>query len=71
LEKTGFNITKNIYSQKYYNQASKLAIANQAQPQSYEPMNQGLRGSTNPVLTATGLVNGTWQFSAPYRIDTP
>jgi len=23
------------------------------------------------VLTATGLVNGRWQFSAPYRINTP
>jgi len=22
-------------------------------------------------VTATGLVNGRWQFSAPYRIDTP
>jgi len=31
----------------------------------------GLRGSASPVLTATGLVNGRWQFSAPYRIDTP
>jgi len=25
----------------------------------------GLRGSASPVLTATGLVNGTWQFSTP------
>ena len=30
-----------------------------------------LRGSASPVLTATGLVNGRWQFSTPYRIDTP
>jgi len=22
------------------------------------------------VLTATGFVNGEWQFSTPYRIDT-
>jgi len=22
-------------------------------------------------ITATGFVNGTWQFSTPYRIDTP
>jgi len=27
--------------------------------------NHGLRGSASPVLTATGLVNGRWQFSAP------
>jgi len=33
--------------------------------------NHGLRGSASHVLTATGLVNGRWQFSAPYRIDTP
>jgi len=25
----------------------------------------GLRGSANPVLTATGFVNGRWQFSTP------
>jgi len=31
----------------------------------------GLRGSVSPVLTATSLVNGKWQFSTPYRIDTP
>jgi len=33
----------------------------------------GLRGSaSHAVLTAaTGLVNGRWQFSTPYRIDTP
>jgi len=30
-----------------------------------------LHGSTSPVLTATGLVNGRWQFSSQYRIDTP
>ena len=30
-----------------------------------------LRGSASPVLTATGLVNGKWQFSTPHRIDTP
>jgi len=23
------------------------------------------------VLTATGFDNGKWQFSTPYRIDTP
>jgi len=33
--------------------------------------NHGLRGSASPVLTATGLVNGRWRFSTPYRIDTP
>jgi len=27
-------------------------------------------GSTSPVLTATSFVNGKWQFSTPYRIDT-
>ena len=25
----------------------------------------GLRGSANPVLTATGFVNGRWQVSTP------
>ena len=30
----------------------------------------GMRGSVSPVLTATGFVNGKWQFSTPYRIDT-
>jgi len=27
--------------------------------------NHGLRGSASPVLTATGFVNGRWQFSIP------
>jgi len=27
----------------------------------------GLRGSASPVLTATGLVNGRWQFSTPQQ----
>jgi len=31
----------------------------------------GLRGIASPVLTATGLVNGRWRYSTPYRIDTP
>ena len=31
-------------------------------------LNHGLRGSASPVLTATGFVNGRWQFSTPYRI---
>ena len=31
----------------------------------------GMRGSASPVLTATGFVNGRWQFSTPHRIDTP
>jgi len=31
----------------------------------------GLHGSASPVLMATGLVNGRWQFSTPKRIDTP
>jgi len=30
-----------------------------------------LRDSASPVLTATGFVNGKWQFSTPHRIDTP
>jgi len=30
-----------------------------------------LRGSASPVLTATGFVNGKWQFSTSHRIDTP
>jgi len=34
-------------------------------------VHHGLRGSASPVLTATGLVNGRWQFSTAYRIDTP
>jgi len=31
----------------------------------------GLHGSTSPVLMVTGFVNRKWQFSMPYRIDTP
>jgi len=31
----------------------------------------GLRGSASPVLTATGFVNGRWQFSIPHRTHTP
>ena len=31
----------------------------------------GLRVSASPVLTATGFVNGRWQFSTPHRINTP
>jgi len=27
--------------------------------------NHGLRGSASPALTATGFVNGRWQFSTP------
>ena len=34
-------------------------------------INHRLRGSASPVLTATGFVNGKWQFSTPHRIDTP
>jgi len=34
-------------------------------------IDHGLRGSASPVQTATGLVNGRWQYSTPYRIDTP
>jgi len=30
----------------------------------------GMRGNASPVLTATGFVNGKWQFLTPYRIDT-
>jgi len=30
----------------------------------YATSNHGLRGSASPVLTATGFVNGRWQFSA-------
>jgi len=30
----------------------------------------GLRGSASPVLTATGFINGRWQFSTPHRIHT-
>ena len=31
----------------------------------YKSVNHGLRGSASPVLTATGFVNGRWQFSTP------
>ena len=31
----------------------------------------GLRGSASPVLTATGFVNGRWQFSTPPTESTP
>ena len=34
-------------------------------------IHHGLRGSASPVLTATGFVNGRWQFSTPHRINTP
>jgi len=30
----------------------------------------GLGSSASPVLMATGLVNGRWQFSTPYSIDS-
>jgi len=33
-------------------------------------LHHGLRGSASPVLTATGFVNGRWQFSTPHRINT-
>jgi len=36
-----------------------------------ESGNHRLRGSASSVLTATGYVNGKWQFSIPHRIDTP
>ena len=36
-----------------------------------KPQNLRQRGSASPVLMATGLVNGKWQFSTPHRIDTP
>jgi len=29
------------------------------------PIYHELRGSASPVLTATGFVNGRWQFSTP------
>ena len=32
--------------------------------------NHGLRSSASPVLTATGFVNGRWQFSTPHGIHT-
>ena len=31
----------------------------------------GLRGSASPVLTATGFVNGRWQFSTPPQNPHP
>ena len=34
-------------------------------------LSQAARNAASPVLTATGLVNGRWQYSTPYRIDTP
>jgi len=35
-------------------------------------IHHGLRGSASPVLTATGFVNGSGQFSTPpHRIHTP
>jgi len=33
--------------------------------------NHELRRGVSPVLTATGFVNGTWQFSTPYTESTP
>ena len=37
----------------------------------HQAVYHGLRGSASPVLTATGFVNGRWQFSTPHRIHTP
>ena len=37
-------------------------IMRAAAKQNYD---HGLRGSASPVLTATGFVNGRWQFSTP------
>ena len=39
--------------------------------QTYVHNDHGLCDSASPVLTATGFVNEKWQFSTPYRIDTP
>jgi len=33
-------------------------------------VNHGVRGSASSVLTATGFVNGKWQFSTPYTEST-
>jgi len=45
-------------------------IVHQSSTPTYMP-NHRLRGSTSPVLTATGFVNGKGRFSTPHRIDTP
>jgi len=37
----------------------------------FSTFDHGLRGSASPVLTATGFVNGRWQFSTPHRIQAP
>jgi len=34
-------------------------------------LHHGLRGSASPVLTATGFVNGRWQFSTPPQNKHP
>jgi len=45
-------------------------ISTSVDTRAYYDKNLGPRGSTSPVLTATGVVNGRWRFSTPYRIDT-
>jgi len=49
---------------------SNLSLPPIITPRGINKNNHGLRVSANPVLTATGLVNGRWRFSTPYRIDT-
>jgi len=47
------------------------ACCRQKQSVVFFSQHHGLRGSASPVLTATGFVNGRWQFSTPHRIHTP
>ena len=41
-----------------------MNVRKMAQSEIYR-LYHGLRGSASPVLTATGFVNGRWQFSTP------
>ena len=52
-------------------QNSVVYIINMLQTAQRCVYNHRLCGSASPVLTATGFVNGKWQFSTPHRIDTP
>ena len=62
-----------IYQLTFYSQVAKLFDRHSYDLHTarWALRNHGLRGSTSPVLTATGFVNGRWQFSTPHRINTP
>jgi len=70
---TGKHGTKaHVWNSRDWKTQDQISRVENAQPPSIElKMDHGLRGSASPVLTATGFVNGRWQFSTPHRINTP